>query len=112
VLNSSDDHDLNGKPVHETVSYIKKKQLTVVMPGVYKLAVLMLTIPSTTASVGTFLLGPEENINILQINTLSGLALISIEKQLLHQLRHNPIFIFQEAVLEKFNSQARRMEFT
>jgi hypothetical protein len=95
---------------------MKKKQLTVVMPEVYKLAVLILTIPSTTASV-------ERSFSALKRiksycrstqsqERLSGLALISIEKQLLHQLRHNLIFKFQEAVLEKFNSQARRMEFT
>jgi hypothetical protein len=82
VLYSSDDHDLNGKPIHEIVSYMKKKQLTVVMPEVYKLAVLI-TIPSTAASV-------ERSFSALKRiksycrstqsqDGLSGLALISIE---------------------------------
>jgi hypothetical protein len=51
VLHSSDDHDLNGTPLHGIIPYMMKKQLTVVMPEVYKLAVLVLTIPPTTASV-------------------------------------------------------------
>jgi hypothetical protein len=81
------------------------------MPGVYKLAVLILTIPSTTASVERSFSALKRIKSYCRLTQsqerLSGLALISIEKQLLHQLQHNPIFKFQEAVLEKFNSQAR-----
>ncbi|KAJ4433006.1 hypothetical protein ANN_15263 [Periplaneta americana] len=112
VLYSYD--EFSGQHPYQLVNTLKKKQLDTALPEVYKLGLLIVTIPSTTASVErTF--SALRRIKSYQRSTqsqerLNGLALLSIEKGLLHTVIRSATFY--EDVIKKFTKQERRMDFT
>lgn len=103
------------KPLHLMLKYMVDKKLNLVMPEIFKLLLLILTLPATTATV-------ERSFSTLKRiksftrsaqgqERLNGLALIAIEKRVLKKLRQDPKYKFEEKVIEKFCLQTRRMEF-
>lgn len=115
VLYSTPDCELCSKPLQFMIKYMNEKKLNLVMPEVHKLLRLILTIPATTATVERSFSTLKRIKNFCRASQtqdrLSGLSLISIEKELLNKLRENPGFKFSETVIEKFCMQTRRMEF-
>ena len=106
--------EFQGKFPHELAAHLKLKQLHTAFPELYKLTSLVLTIPSTSASV-------ERSFSVLkrvksfQRSTqgqerLSNLALMSIEKKKLQEMRSSSEFYSD--VINEFTKQERRMEFS
>lgn len=106
--------DLSDKAPHQLLSTLKEKELDDAMPELYKLCQLIVTIPSTTASVERSF-SALKRIKDYQRATqgqdrVSALSLLSIEKLLLQSLKDKPGFY--ENVIKEFTKQERRMEFT
>jgi hypothetical protein len=81
---------------------------------VFKFGLLIGTVPSTTVSVERSF-SALERIKTYQRSTqnvkcLSGLAILSAEKDVLHQLKSTATFY--DDVITKFTKQERRMDFT
>jgi hypothetical protein len=96
------------------VCSLKSRQLDTALPEVFKLGLLIVTVPSTTASVERSFLALKK-IKIYQSSTqnekhLSGLAILSTEKDVLHQLKSTATFY--DNVITKSMKQERRMDFT
>lgn len=98
-------------PILELLSYLKNNDLKTPLKEVYKLAELVLTIPSTKSSVKrsfSALNRIHSHIRNNQSgNVSSNLSLISIEKDLLNelQLKDN----FYDLVIEKFLMEEKRI---
>lgn len=106
--------EFRGKYPHELVTHLKSKQLHTEFVELYKLTLLVLTIPSTSASAERSF-SALKRIKSLQRSTqgqerLSSLALMSIEKKKLKEIRKSPTF--HSDVIEEFSKKERRMEFT
>ena len=104
--------DFSGKPVQDIYDYIYQNSLTSAFKEVFRLAKLILTIPSNTASA-------ERSFSALKrINTclrstqaqerMSALSIPSVEKELLLQLKQKQTFY--DDVIDKFIAQKRRIE--
>jgi hypothetical protein len=96
------------------VCSLKSRQLDTALPEVFKLGLLSVTVPSTTASVERSF-SALKRIKTYQRSTqdeerLSGLAILSIEKDVLHQLKSTATFY--DNVITKFTKKERRMDFT
>jgi len=111
VLYSSE--DFKNKPIFEIIKFMNLNKLDLGLKEVYKLAKLIATIPSTTASA-------ERSFSALKrIKTycrstqgqdrLSSLAILSIEKKILDDLKMNPEFY--DNVTEIFVEKERRIDF-
>ncbi|KAL4154101.1 hypothetical protein QTP88_001934 [Uroleucon formosanum] len=111
VLYSSE--DFKNKPIFEIIKFMNLNKLDLGLKEVYKLATLIATIPSTTASA-------ERSFSALKrIKTycrstqgqdrLSSLAILSIEKKILDDLKMNPEFY--DNVTEIFVEKERRIDF-
>ncbi|KAJ4449323.1 hypothetical protein ANN_00721 [Periplaneta americana] len=105
--------EFRGKYPHELVTHLKSKQLHTAFVELYKLTLLVLTIPSTSASTERSF-SALMRIKSFQRSTqgqerLSSLALMSIEKKL-KEIRKSPTF--HSDVIEEFSKKERRMEFT
>ncbi|XP_022160087.1 zinc finger MYM-type protein 1-like [Myzus persicae] len=103
---------LNTNP-YDLVKKIKMNDLISAFQEVFKLGQLILTIPSTTASVERSF-SALKRIKSYQRSTqgqerLSSLSLISIEKELLHKEKNHPEFY--DKVINEFLKQERRMDF-
>ena len=104
--------EFSNRSVHELVPFMEKNDLHTIFPETYKLAELILTIPSTTASVErsfsalkrihTFLRNSQSQ------NRMTNLSIISIEKSVLVHLRERGTLY--EAVIEVFKKKGRRLE--
>ncbi|KAL4141345.1 hypothetical protein QTP88_004000 [Uroleucon formosanum] len=108
VLYSSE--DFKNKPIFEIIKFMNLNKLDLGLKEVYKLATLIATIPSTTASA-------ERSFSALKrIKTycrstqgqdrLSSLAILSIEKKILDDLKMNPEFYdnisnFRQQIIEE-----------
>lgn len=113
VLYSSDEYE--GKPLHEITHYMKLNNLDIVFTEVYKLAELILTFPSTTASaersfsvlkrIKTYLTATQGQVR------LNNLAVMSIEKGILLEMKKWSEEKFYENVTLKFTEKERRAEF-
>jgi hypothetical protein len=84
------------------------------MSEVFRLGLLIVTVPSTTASVERSF-SALKRIKTYQRSTqneerLSGLAILSTEKDVLHQLKSTATFY--DDVITKFTKQKRGMDFT
>jgi hypothetical protein len=108
--------DFSNKPIHEILTTIYQTQLCEIIPEVFKLATLIVTIPATSASVErTFSALKRIKSYCRSTQTqerLSGLALMSIEKSFLQKLRNQPNSTFNDKVIDIFSSQSRRIEIT
>lgn len=98
---------------YDLVKKIKMNDLISAFQEVFKLGQLILTIPSTTASVERSF-SALKRIKSYQRSTqgqerLSSLSLISIEKELLHKEKNHPEFY--DKVINEFLKQKRRMDF-
>lgn len=103
------------KSVNEITIYMKLNNLDIVFSEVYKLAELTLTFTSTTATVErsfsalkrikTYLRATQGQVR------LSNLAVISIEKNILLNMKKWSEETFYESVILKFTQKERRMEF-
>jgi hypothetical protein len=96
------------------VCSLKSRQLDTALPEIFKLGLLIVTVPSTTASVVRSF-SALKRINTYQRSTqngerLSGLAILSIEKDVLHQLKSTATFY--DNVITKLTKQERRKDFT
>jgi hypothetical protein len=96
------------------VCSLKSRQLDTALPEGFKLGLLIVTVPSTIASVER-LFSALKRIKTYQRSTLneerlSGLAILSIEKDVLHQLKSTAAFY--DNVITEFTKQERRMDFT
>lgn len=105
--------DMAGKKPYELVRYLKDENLDAALPEVYKLGVLILTIPSTTASVERSF-SALKRIKTYQRSTqgqerLSSLSTLSIEQMLLCEIKSDATFY--DDVINVFIRQERRMEF-
>lgn len=99
---------------YQLVHVLKTENLDGTLKEVYKLGVMILTIPSTTASVERSF-SALKRINSYQRSTqgqerLSGLSLMSIEKELLIQVMANSVKFYQN-VIKNFVKKDRRMDF-
>uniref|UniRef100_A0A0L8I0V0 HAT C-terminal dimerisation domain-containing protein n=1 Tax=Octopus bimaculoides TaxID=37653 RepID=A0A0L8I0V0_OCTBM len=104
--------DFKKQSVSHLMSYIYSSDLVEAMPELFNLCKLILTIPSTTASVERSF-SALSRIKTYQRNAagerrLSGLALMSIEKDLLQQLMKREDFY--ENVIDIFAQEDRRIE--
>jgi hypothetical protein len=93
---------------------LKSRQLDTALPEGFKLGLLILTVPSATASVERLFLALKR-IKTYQRSAqneerLSGLAILSTENGVLHQLKSTATFY--DNVITKFTEQERRMDFT
>ncbi|XP_067135315.1 zinc finger MYM-type protein 1-like [Centruroides vittatus] len=106
--------EFKHKPVFELIKFMSESGLQMGLKEVYKLATLIATIPTTTATA-------ERTFSALQrIKTyckstqgqerLSSLAVLSIEKALLDDLKIRPTFY--DEVIQKFIMKNRRTDFT
>lgn len=106
--------EFQNKAIHEIVNFMFSNNLNRGLKEVYKLAVLVLTIPSTTASVERSFSALKRiktyNRSTQQEDRLSGLALMSIEKCILMNLQSNKEN-FYNLVINKFLEHDRRLEF-
>lgn len=111
VLYSSE--DFKDKPIFEMIKFMRLNKLDLGLKEAYKLAKLIATIPSTTASA-------ERTFSALKrIKTycrstqgqgrLSSLGMLSIEKKVLEDLKMSPEFY--DKVTEKFVEKERRIDF-
>jgi hypothetical protein len=96
------------------VCSLKSRQLDTALPEVFKLGLLIVTVPSTTASVERSF-SALKRIKTYQRPTqneehLSGLAILSTEKDVLHQLKS--MATFYDNAITKLTKQERRMDFT
>lgn len=109
----SDESAFENKPLEDICLYMKTHELDEVYSELYKLVKLVLTLPSTTAGV-------ERSFSALKrINTylratqgqtrLSNLGILSIEKELLLEVKQLPNFY--DVVTEKFAARNRRVDF-
>ena len=114
VVYSSLHQDFQGKSVSEIVKIMNERDLVWAMPEIYKLACLILTVPSTTASVersfSTLNRVKSHCRSTMGQERLSSLSMMSIEKQLLCTLRKDDHENFTQAVLEQFLKKSCRME--
>jgi hypothetical protein len=83
---------------------LKSRQLDTALPEVFRLALLIVTVPSTTASIERSF-SALKSIETYQRSTqneerLSGLAILSIEKDVLYQLKSTATFY--DDVITKF----------
>ncbi|CAI9722604.1 finger MYM-type 1-like [Octopus vulgaris] len=104
--------DFKKPSVSHLMSYINSTDLVEAMPELFNLCKLILTIPSTTASVERSF-SALSRIKTYQRNAtgerrLSGLALMSIEKDLLQELMKREDFY--ENVIDIFAQKDRRIE--
>ncbi|KAL7634801.1 UNVERIFIED_CONTAM: hypothetical protein RMT77_015178 [Armadillidium vulgare] len=106
--------EFGGLYPSQLVNTLKKKMLQTALPEVYKLGLLIITIPCTTTSV-------ERSFSALRRiqsyrrskqgqDRLENLGLLSIEKDLLNTLMQSTSFY--ENVINKFIKQEKRMDFT
>lgn len=103
-----------GLHPYQLLTTLKKKKMDTSLPEVYKLGLVVVTISSTTASVERSFLALKR-MKSYQRSTqsqerLTGLALLSIEKELLSKLMESATFY--DSVINKFTKQERRMDFT
>ena len=96
--------DFSGKPVHDIYDYIYQNSLTSAFKEVFRLAKLILTIPSNTAlkRINTCLRSTQAQ------ERMSALSILSVEKELLLQLKQKQTFY--DDVIDKFIAQKRRIE--
>jgi hypothetical protein len=92
------------------VCALKSRQLDTALPEVFKLGLLIVSVPSTTASVERSF-SALKRIKTYQRSTLneerlSGLAILSTEKDVLHQLKSTATFY--DNVITKFTKQERK----
>lgn len=100
------------KNVHELVEFMVKNGLQYGFQEAFRLAELILTIPSNTASAERSF-SALKRINSCYRGTqsqlrLSGLSLLSIEKNLLNEVKQRDSFY--DEVINKFVSKTRRIE--
>lgn len=114
VLYSLD--EFSQKSVQAIGKYMKLNDLHTVYTEVYKMATLILTFPSTTASVERSFSALKRIKSYLRATQgqirLSNLALLSIEKEILVSLRRINEEAFFDSVITKFTKKQRRLEFT
>jgi hypothetical protein len=96
------------------VCFLKSRQLDTTLPELFKLGLFIVTVPSTTASVERSF-SAIKRIKTYQRSTqneerLSRLAILSIQKDVLHQLKSTATFY--DNVITEFTKQERRMDFT
>jgi hypothetical protein len=107
--------DFFYKHPYQLVCSLKSRQLDTALPEIFKLGLLIVTVPSTTASV-EISFSALKRIKTYQRSTqneqrLSGLEILSIEKKdVLHQLKSTATFY--DNVITKFTIQERKMYFT
>ena len=104
--------DYMNKSVSELMEFINVNNLSDAMPELFRLCVLILTIPSTTASVERSF-SALKRIKIYQRNTtgenrISELSLMSIEADLLKHLMQTEEFY--EKVINLFAEKNRKIE--
>jgi hypothetical protein len=83
--------DVFDKHPYQLVCSLKSRQLDTALPEVFRLGLLIVTVPSTTASV-EISFSALKRIKTYQRSTqneerLLGLAILSIEKDVLHKLK-------------------------
>lgn len=101
-------HDLNH--IYDLVKIFELDGLKTVLPEVYQLFILILTLPSTSVSVErsfsclkrikTYLR------NTISQDRLSYLSIISIEKELIEQLKTKEVFY--DAVINMYDNKKNR----
>lgn len=104
--------EFKNKPIFELFNYLKESDLAEALPEIFKLCKLIYTIPYTTASVERSF-SCLKRVKTYARNTmgqerLSALALISIEKNELNNLKANNNFY--EHVINRFCIKNRRIE--
>ncbi|XP_076354003.1 zinc finger MYM-type protein 1-like isoform X2 [Tachypleus tridentatus] len=101
------------KSVAELRVYIHMNDLSDALAEVYKLCDLVLTLPSSTVSVEKTFSAVERIKTYVRNATLqsymSGLAIMSIEKKLLHKLKSQEHFY--DAIIEEFVKQDHWLDF-
>lgn len=106
--------EFKNKSLTELVVFMKTNNLDIVYEEVYKLAQLILTFPSTIASSERSFSALKRIKDYLRStqsqNRLSSLAMLSIEKDLLIQLKKVPEEFYTK-VTENFTKKGRRLEF-
>lgn len=104
--------DLAGKEIHELVVCLNERPW--VLPEVYRLAKLILTIPATTASVERTMSTLKRIKTYLRSTQgqqrLTDLSVISIEKSRLKKLKSCPNSKFHDDVIDKFVQKTRRID--
>ncbi|KAJ4430557.1 hypothetical protein ANN_19145 [Periplaneta americana] len=103
------------KSIHEILDHITSNGLQEMLPELYKLCNLILTIPVTTAEVersfSTLKRIKTYARSTMSEDRLSGLAVISIEKEMLKSIKTVSTSTFYDAVIEEFVKQERRLDF-
>ncbi|XP_071535018.1 zinc finger MYM-type protein 1-like [Panulirus ornatus] len=104
--------EFSNKHVHELVEFMNENNLRCGFKEVFKLAELILTIPSNTAAaepsfsalkrMNSYFRDTEEQ------EAMSGPSLLSVERKLLMELRQRGSFY--DDVIAQFTSQERRLE--
>lgn len=107
---------VQGKTPVQLLTFLTEHDLQKTVPEATKLLKLVLTIPSTTASVERSFSALKHiktySRNRMEQNRLSSLALISIEKERLMKLRNTPNKEdFYNKVIDIFVQRDRRMDF-
>jgi hypothetical protein len=96
------------------VCSLKIRQFDTALPEVFKLGLLIATVPSTTTSVERSFSALKRSKTYLRSTQneecLSGLEILSTEKDVLHKLQST--VTFYDNVITKFTKQERRMDFT
>ena len=102
------------KNVHELIAMMVESSLTSGFKEVFQLGKLILTIPSNTASAERTFSALKQIYSCFHGSQsqekLSGLSLISIEKSVLMQLKHEGTLY--DKIIDQFTSQRRRIELT
>lgn len=109
-----DSKEFTNKPIFELVQFMRLHNFHLGMTEVYKLGTLILTIPSTTATVERTFSALKRIKSFCRATQgqerLSALSLISIEKELLWDLKLKSTFY--DDVVKKFTEKERRAELT
>jgi hypothetical protein len=105
--------EFRGKHPHALIKYMNTHKLKTSMPQIYNLGCLILTIPSTTATVErsfSALKRIKSHVRATQGQVrMSNLSLLSIEKSVLCDLKGEKEF--HAKVTDVFSKQDRRMDF-
>ncbi|KAJ4439872.1 hypothetical protein ANN_08001 [Periplaneta americana] len=105
----------NMKSIREILDHITSNGLQEVLPELYKLCNLILTIPVTTAEVersfSTLKRIKTYARSTMSEDRLSGLDVISIEKEMLKSIKTVSTSTFYDAVIEEFVKKERRLDF-
>lgn len=108
-----DSDDFKNYSVYELYAYLKISGLAIALSEVVKLCSLIITIPVTSATTERSFSALKRIKTFTRSTTkeerLSGLALLSIEKSLLHKMQNNSNF--HDHVIDEFIKKTRRMDF-